>query len=58
MPNQLTVLQFGTGSFYPGVKRPGRCIEQTSPSWVQIKERVVLYLHSFSVSYGMLQMVL
>jgi len=58
MPNQLTVLQFGTGSFYPVVKRPGRGIEKTSPSWVQIKERVVLYLHSFSVSYGMLQIVL
>jgi hypothetical protein len=34
-----------TGSF-PGVKRPGRGVEPTTPSSAEVKERVKLYLYS------------
>ena len=43
---------------YGAVKRPGRGIDQPSPPCVQFKERVEIYLHSLSVSYGMLKSVL
>jgi len=35
----------GTSSF-PGVKKPGRGIDHTSPSSAEVKERVELYLYS------------
>ena len=38
----------GTGSF-PEAKRLGRFVEHTTPSSVEVKERVDLYLHSSSV---------
>jgi len=34
-----------TGSF-PGVKRPGRCVDHTPPSSAEVKERVKLYFYS------------
>ena len=34
----------GTGSF-PGIKRPGRGVDHPSPSSVEVKERVELYLY-------------
>jgi hypothetical protein len=37
----------GTGSF-SGVKRPGRGVDRPSPSSVEVKERVELYLYSTS----------
>ena len=37
----------GTGSF-PGVKRPGRGVDQPPKSIVEVKERVELYLYSRS----------
>jgi hypothetical protein len=38
----------GTGSFL-GVNRPGRGVDNLLPSSDEVKERVELYLHSFSV---------
>ena len=35
----------GIGSFFPGVKRPGRDVDHPPPSRVEVKERVKLYLH-------------
>jgi hypothetical protein len=35
----------GTGSF-PGVKRPGRGVDNTTPSSAEVKKRVELYLYS------------
>jgi hypothetical protein len=35
----------GTGSF-PGVKRPGRGVDHSPPSSVEVKEKVELYLYS------------
>jgi len=35
----------GTGSF-PGVKRPGRDADPSSPSSAEVKNRVELYLYS------------
>jgi len=40
----------GTGSF-PAVKCLGRSVKQTSPSIVQVKERVELYIYSPSVPF-------
>jgi len=37
----------GTGSF-PGVKRPGRGVDQPPPSSAEVKERVELYLYFLS----------
>jgi len=37
----------GTGSF-PGVKRPGRGVDQPLPSSAEVKERVELHLYSTS----------
>ena len=37
----------GTGSF-PGVKRPGRSVDHTSPSSAEVNERVELCLYSAS----------
>ena len=34
----------GTGSF-PGVKRPGRCVDHPHPSSAEVKERVEVYLY-------------
>ena len=38
-----------TGSF-PGVKRPGRCVDYPPPSSAEVKWRVEVYLYSLSVS--------
>jgi len=38
------------GSLYRGLERPKGVIEQPSPPFVQVKERVELYLYSLSVS--------
>ena len=35
----------GTGSV-PGVKRPGRGVDHPTPSSVEVKERIELYLYS------------
>jgi len=35
----------GTG-YFPGVKRPGRGVDQPPPSSAEVKERVELYLYS------------
>ena len=48
----------GIGSLYRAVKQLGRGIGHPSPYCVLVKEREELYLHSISVSYGMLQSVL
>ena len=37
--------KMGTGSF-PGVKRPGRDVDDPPPSTAEVKERVQLYLYS------------
>jgi hypothetical protein len=36
----------GTGSSFPGVKRPGREADHSPPSSTEVKECVELYLHS------------
>jgi hypothetical protein len=41
-PAPITI---GTG-FFPGVKRPGRCVDHPPPSSAEVKERVDLYLYS------------
>jgi len=41
-PTSYTV---GTSSF-PGVKQPGRGVDNPPPSSAEVKERVELYLHS------------
>jgi hypothetical protein len=41
----------GTGSF-PGVKRPGRGVDQPPPSSAEVKERVELYLYPTSGPSG------
>ena len=38
----------GTGSF-PGVKRPGRVVDQPPPCSARVKKRVQLYIYSPSV---------
>jgi hypothetical protein len=43
-----TSYKMGTGSL-PGVKRPGRGVKHPSPSSIEVKERVELYLYSPSV---------
>jgi hypothetical protein len=40
----------GTASL-PGLKRPGRGVNQPHPSSARVKERVQLYLHSLSVHH-------
>ena len=46
--------KIGTGSFFPGLKRPGRGVDHLPPSSVEVKERVEQYLyspgHSWSVT--------
>jgi hypothetical protein len=37
----------GTGPF-PGLKRPGRGVDHSTPSSAEVKERVELYLYSTS----------
>jgi hypothetical protein len=44
---QAAYYTMGTGSF-PEVKRPGRGVDNSSPSRAEVKERVELYIHSFS----------
>ena len=39
----------GTGSLFPGVKRPGRGVNHLPSSSARVKERVELYLYSPSV---------
>jgi len=42
--------KMGTGSLFPGVKRPERGVAYPTPCSVEVKERVELYLYSPSGS--------
>ena len=41
-----SLLYNGYRVYFPGVKRPGRGVNHSPPSSVEVKERVVLYLYS------------
>jgi hypothetical protein len=44
----------GNGSFFQGVKRPGRGFDQVPPSSIEAEERVEVNFHSTSDLYGLL----
>jgi hypothetical protein len=43
-----TSCKMGTGSFFSGVKRPGRGVDHLPPTSAEVKEGVDLYLYSTS----------